>query len=68
MKISTCFAALAVVVLTSGCVQQSGSADGEVGGPEDYVYKGKKDQLMSVSAADRAKVLSERFKLVQARN
>lgn len=54
----------AAMALT-GCMGQSG--DGEVGGPEDYQYKGKVDPLMSASASDRATQLSERFKLIQAR-
>lgn len=58
---------LVSTLILGGCMGQSGSGSGEVSGPEDYKYKGKVDQLMSASADDRASKLSERFKLIQAR-
>lgn len=59
--------ALAVTALVlTGCMPQESDTPGS-GTAEGYQYKGKADPLMAASAEDRATKLSERFKLVQAR-
>ena len=56
--------AFAAVLLVAGCMPQP---DNSAGSAEEYQYKGKADQLMDEPAANRAGKLSERFKLIQAR-
>ena len=45
----------------------SGQSTAEAPGPEAYEYKGAADPLVSVSGADRAGGLADRFDLVQGR-
>ena len=65
--ISSVFLILAVVsvMLVTGCMPSE--PNGVVGTAEEYVYKGRPDPLMAKSAVDRAEKLSDRFKLIQAR-
>ena len=56
--------AVVSVMLVTGCMPSE--PNGVVGTAEDYVYKGRPDPLMAESAADRAKKLSDRFKLIYA--
>lgn len=54
-----------VVLLAVGCMPSA--PDGKVGTADEYVYKGRPDPLLSESGANRQAKLSERFKLIQAR-
>ncbi len=55
---------VAVAVMLGGCMPQPSDSAGSA---EEYQYKGKPDPLMDEPAANRAGKLSERFKLIQAR-
>lgn len=54
------------LVAMAGCMPSETTSPAS-DGPEAYQYKGRPDPLMAASASDRATKLSERFKLIQAR-
>ncbi|MBX2886965.1 MAG: hypothetical protein KTR32_43865 [Granulosicoccus sp.] len=66
MKLFTLSALAVSALILSGCMPTASDTPGS-GTAEGYQYKGKADPLMAESASDRAATLSERFKLIQAR-
>jgi len=61
---------LATTVLALGALvgcMPAATTGTDAGDAEPYQYKGRADPLMAASASDRATKLSERFKLIQAR-
>lgn len=66
MRLITLGALAVAALILTGCMPQESETAGS-GTAEGYQYKGKADPLMAESADERATKLSERFKLVQAR-
>ena len=64
-------ALIAFALLISGCIESGGSgggsSSGEPSSPEDYVYKGRVDPLLSIPGSDRADALQKRFMQIQGR-
>ena len=62
---------IALVMLISGCLQGGGSGAGGSSGepisPDDYVYKGRVDPLLSIPGSERADALQKRFMQIQGR-
>lgn len=66
MKLITQGVLVVTALVLSGCMPTETGSTG-AGTAEGYQYKGKADPLLAESASERAATLSERFKLVQAR-
>lgn len=67
MKNTTRLSLIVVFLGTWLSACDSGQSSSEAAGPEAYEYKGAADPLLSVSGADRAGGLADRFDLVQGR-
>jgi len=59
--------AASCVLLVTGCMQSNSTGGEQNAGPDAYVYKGRIDPLTTEPVANRKAKLSERFKLIQAR-